>query len=164
MKKILRTLFSYEPLLVYFRYFFVTKVKYNVINFLIPLIACLLLGFLAEDKVIASNINYFTICSILLGFVATILVMLFTLPKEIKEKLNDVKMGKTTYGLHQALIYKFSFIAYNMTAIIILNLIANLLQLSSNIYVILFSIGFILNSLLILIEALSNTIFCLMNG
>lgn len=164
MKKILRTLFSYEPLLVYFRYFIVTKIKYIIINFLIPILTCLLLGLFAKDKVIASKIDYFTICSILLGFVATILVMLFTLPKESKEKLNNAKVGTTRYGLHQALIYKFSFIAYNMAAIIILNLIAHLLQLSSNLYVILVSIGFILNSLFILIEALSNTIFCLMDN
>lgn len=163
MKKILR-IFSYEPLLIYFRYFIVTKVKYIIINILIPFVVCLLLGLLAQDKVTKSDIDFFTICSILLGFVATILIMLFTLPKDSKEKLNTSKIGTTKYGLHQALIYKFSFIAYNMVAVIILNIIANSLQLSNSIYVVLFSVGIILNSLLILIEALSNTIFCLMNN
>ena len=163
MKRFLSVI-SYEPLLIYFRYFIVTKCKYVVINILMPLAACLLLGFLAKDTVTEANIDFFAIGSILLGFVATILIMLFTLPKENKEKFNAIKIGATKYGLHQALIYKFSFIAYNMVAIIILNVIANLLNASNNLYIILVSVGIILNSLLILIEALSNAIFCLMNN
>ncbi len=161
MKKNLKRIVSYEPLIVWIRYFQTITFKNVLINFGIPILACIMLGLFAADKLIKSNIDTLTISSILVGFCSSIIIMLFTLPENKTEKLNSINITGTKLSLLKSLIYKFAYIIYNLIAVIIMNIITSALVVN-NIYCILFSIGILLNVLLTLIEAASNAIFCLL--
>lgn len=161
MKKLLKKIMSYEPLIVWIRYFKTVKLKYVLINFGIPILTCIMLGFFAADSLLKSNIDVLTISSILVGFCSSIIIMLFTLPDNKTEQLNSINITGTKISLLKALIYKFAYMIYNLIAVIIINIITSALVVN-NIYCILLSIGILLNVLLTLIEAASNAIFCLL--
>ena len=161
MKKILKKILSYEPLIVWVSYFRTLSFKCILVNFGVPIFICIMLGICAKEKVINSNIDILTISSILIGFCSSIIIMLFTLPDAKAEKLNSINIKETNISLIKALIYKFAYMIYNLIAVIILNLITTSLDFK-NIYCILISIGILLNVLLTLIEALSNAVFCLL--
>ena len=161
MRKFIKYLFSCEPLIIWLRYFYTLKIKNAIINFGLPLLVCLLLGFLAKDYVQNSNVDILTISAILIGFCSSILIMLLTLNGGIAEKLNTAKLDDSIISLRKALIYKFVFILYNLICLVIMNLIINVLGVSNMYYYTLISFGVLLNALLIIIEAFSNTVFCL---
>ena len=159
MKSVLKKFFSYEPMIVWIRYFQTTSTKYLLINFGLPFMVCALLRVLASESVIIANLDVLTISSILIGFCSSIIIMLFTLSGEMVDKQNSNYIKKPDISLLKALIYKFSFMIYNLVALVVMTLIINALN-CTNLYVKLVSIGILLNTLLILIESLSNAVLC----
>ena len=107
MKSVLKKFFSYEPMIVWIRYFQTTSTKYLLINFGLPFMVCALLRVLASESVIIANLDVLTISSILIGFCSSIIIMLFTLSGEMVDKQNSNYIKKPDISLLKALIYKF---------------------------------------------------------
>lgn len=158
MKKIFKLIFSYEPLIIWFRYFYTLTKKYLIINFILPLIFCISLGIWASNTILNLSIDVFTISSIFIGFAISVLVMLLTTENENMTRLKNVKLTLSNVSLHQAMVYKFAFIIYNLVFLILFSLILNIFNIK-NIVCSLIIIYILINSLLTIIEATSNIIF-----
>lgn len=160
MKKFLKQLISYEPLIIWVRYFLTLKPKYFIVNFIMPISFCVWLGIFKYGMVENLNIDIFTIASIFIGFAISILIMFLTTSNNIMDKLKNTKLSKSNITLHQAIIYKFSYIIYNLVFLILFKLILNIFAISNGIcnLIIIFTL---MNSLFTIIEATSNAIFTL---
>ena len=160
MKKFFKWLISYEPLIIWFRYFLTLKLKYVIVNFVVPFVFCIIVGCLKFESLSTLTIDVFTISSIFIGFAISILVMILTTSNNITDKLKTIKLEKTNITLHQAMVYKFSFIIYNLIFLILFNLILTIFSIQNAICN-LIVVFILMNSLLTIIEATSNVIFTL---
>lgn len=160
MKKFFKWLISYEPLIIWIRYFLALKLKYAIVNFIIPILFCILLGVFKYEIVENLSIDIFTIASIFIGFAISVLIMFLTTSNNIMDKLKNSKLAKSNITLHQAIIYKFSYIIYNLTFLILFALILNIFSIKNGICNLII-IFILINSLLTIIEATSNAIFTL---
>ena len=127
--KFLKKIISFEPLIIWFRYFLTIKWNNVLFNFGVPIISSILLGVFRRDFIIEQvEFDIFSISSILVGFCSSILIMLFTLDGESVSKLKETKLQGKNISLHQALIYKFSFIVINLLFLILIGIIAEALD------------------------------------
>lgn len=162
MKNFVKKLFSNEPMIIWFRYFFTLNWKYIISNFIIPLIFCVVLGILKYNTLTEINIDIFTISSIFIGFAISALIMLLTTNNSNTQHLREIKIKNTKISLHQAMIYKFSYIINNLVFLILFQLILKFFLIVEPICV-LISLFILINSLFTIIEATSNIIFTYIN-
>lgn len=165
MKKILsliKKIISFEPLIIWGRYFLTVKL-YNIFtNFILPCVLCVILRVLYIDELKSINFDVFSISSILVGFCSSILIMLFTINGTNIDKLKETTLSNNDkISLHQALIYKFSFIVINLLVLILASIIATFTGHIRCIYFKLYVIFILVNTIFTLLEALTNVTFCL---
>lgn len=157
----IKKIFSCESFIVWIRYFRTVTIKSIFINIILPLITCILLYFFAQETISKACFEVFSISSILMGFCASILIMLFTIEGENIKELKKLELKNSKLSLHQALVYKFSFITINLLVLILVSLLATFLDFNGNIIYKLYVILILMNTVLTLIEALTNVIFVL---
>ena len=161
MKKFFKKLVSFEPLIVWIRYFLTLNLKFFITNFILPLIICILLGVFRFDIIETINLDIFTFSSIFIGFSISILAILLTSGNKNIEESKNVNLKKTKVSLYEAMIYKFAYIIYNLVFLILFYLILNICNINNSICN-LICIFILINALLTIIEATSNTIFTLL--
>ena len=159
--KLFKKIISFEPLIIWLRYFLTLKIQNILINFLTPIGLCITLFFTSKETIIKADFDVFSISSILVGFCSSILIMLFTIDGINIKKLKETKLSNVSISIHQALIYKFSFIVINLLVLIIVALIALFVGFDNNIFYKLYALLILTNTILTLLEALTNTTFCL---
>lgn len=163
IKKVIHALISFEPLIVWLRYFKTVK-SYNLVtNAGLPLVTCILLWIFRLEEIVRVRFDIFSISAILVGFCSSILIMLFTIEGKNIEKLKQTALsdGEKNLSLHAALIYKFAFIVINLLVMIFVGVLAFYIGFESCHIYILYTIFILLNTIFTLIEALTNVIFCL---
>lgn len=162
--KFIKKIFSFEPLIIWFRYFLTVNIKTIIANFFVPLSVCIILGCCCKKTIEYSELDIFTMSSILLGFCSSILIMLFTAGGKNIEKLKMSSLNRSKITLYQALIYKFAFLTINLVVLLFIAVLARFIDFESNLYYKLYVIFILLNTILTLIEALTNVIFCFINN
>lgn len=162
--KIIKKLISFEPLIIWLRYFQTVNVKSVIANFLIPLAVCTALGFYCKKTIVDAEFDIFTISSILLGFCSSILIMLFTVESNNVDKLKESKLNNRKINLYQALIYKFAFITINLVVLIFIGVLARFINFENCLFYKLYVIFILQNTIFTLIEALTNVIFSFINA
>lgn len=167
--KIIKKLISFEPLIIWLRYFLTVNVKSVIANFIIPLGVCAVLGIWCNKTIVDAEFDIFTISSILLGFCSSILIMLFTVESNNVEKLKEHKLNKSKsssreINLYQALIYKFAFITINLVVLIFIGVLARFINFENCLFYKLYVIFILQNTIFTLIEALTNVIFSFINA
>ena len=162
--KILKKIFSFEPIIIWIRYFLTVTSKSIISNFVIPLIICILLGIFRHEVIIENNFDIFTIGSILIGFCSSILIMLFSIDGENITKLKQTQLLNKKISLYQALVYKFAFITINLVVLIFIGILGRFAGFDNFLFFKLYIIFIFLNSTFILLEALTNVIFCLISN
>lgn len=163
IKKVIHALISFEPLIVWLRYFKTVK-SYNLVtNTGVPLVTCILLWIFRSEEIVSVEFDTFSISAILVGFCSSILIMLFTIEGKNIEKLKQTALNdnKKSLSLHEALIYKFAFIVINLLVMIFVGILAFYIGFKSCHVYILYTLFILLNTIFTLIEALTNVIFCL---
>lgn len=163
VKKVIHALISFEPLIVWLRYFKTVK-SYNwITNIGLPLVTCILLWRFKLQELVNADFDIFSISAILVGFCASILIMLFTIEGNNIEKLKQTAINGSTnaVSLHAALVYKFAFIVINLLVMIFVGILAFYIGFASCPIYILYTIFVLLNTIFTLIEALTNVVFCL---
>ncbi len=161
MKKFFKKLVTFEPLIIWVRYFLTLNLNFFIANFILPLIICILLGIFRFDIIETINLDIFTISSIFIGFSISILAILLTSGNKNIEESKNVNLKKTNISLYRAMIYKFAYIIYNLVFLILFYLILNVCNINNTICN-LICIFILINALLTIIEATSNTIFTLL--
>ena len=166
LKRVIHTLISFEPLMVWLRYFKTVKSYTLVTNFGMPLLICILLGIFRIEEFAGVNFDVFSIGAILVGFCSSILIMLFTIEGKNIEKLKMTHLNDDTkkLSLYEALIYKFAFIVINLLAMILVGILVFYIGFEKCYIYILYTIFVLLNTIFTLIEALTNVIFCLIKS
>lgn len=157
----IKKIISCEPLIVWLRYFKTVTLRTLIVNILIPFTTCVLLFFFSKESLSKTDFEVFGISSILVGFCASILIMLFTIEGKNISALKELKLKDSKLSLHQALIYKFSFITINLLILILVSLLATFLCFEASIWYKLYLIFILMNTVFTLIEALTNVIFVL---
>ena len=163
IKKVIHVLISFEPLIVWLRYFKTVK-SYNLVtNTGVPLVTCILLWIFRPEEIVSVGFDTFSISAILVGFCSSILIMLFTIEGKNIEKLKQTALNdnKKSLSLYEALIYKFAFIVINLLVMIFVGILAFYIGFESCHIYILYTLFILLNTIFTLIEALTNVIFCL---
>ena len=163
VKNVIHALISFEPLIVWLRYFKTVK-SYNLVtNTGFPLVTCILLWIFRLEEIVCVRFDIFSISAILVGFCSSILIMLFTIEGKNIDKLKQTALnyGEKSLSLHEALIYKFAFIVINLLVMIFVGILAFYIGFESCHIYILYTIFILLNTIFTLIEALTNVIFCL---
>lgn len=159
--KFIKKIISFEPLIIWFRYFLTIRWNTVLFNFGIPTITSILLGIFKRDYIEQIQFDVFSIGSILVGFCSSILIMLFTLDGVNTSKLKTTELQGKKISLHQALIYKFSFIVINLLILMLVGILAVFLGFEKNLFYNLYIVAILINTLFTLLEALTNVIFCL---
>ena len=159
--KFIKKIISFEPLIIWFRYFLTIRWNTVLFNFGIPTITSILLGIFKRDYIEQIQFDVFSIGSILVGFCSSILIMLFTLDGANTSKLKTTELQGKKISLHQALIYKFSFIVINLLILMLVGILAVFLGFEKNLFYNLYIVAILMNTLFTLLEALTNVIFCL---
>lgn len=154
----MKYMFSFEPLIVWIRYYKTINLQSFISNFIMPIIICIII--LLKKPIIDVN-EFFTvlitISAIFIGFCASILIMLITTNNEKVNKLKTENIKNTKVNLHEAMIYKFSFIVYNLIVLIFM-ILFSLFFNYVNLLIMVICIFILLNSIMTLIEALTNSI------
>lgn len=161
--KWIKKVVSFEPVIIWFRYFLTVNIKSIIANFIIPLIVCIVLGFCCKESIESAQFDIFTISSILLGFSSSVLIMLFTAESKNVEKLKENNLKNRKVNLYQALIYKFAFIMINLVALIFIGVLARFMNFEECLFYKLYVIFILQNTIFTLIEALTNVIFSFIN-
>ena len=162
--KFIKKIISFEPLIIWFRYFLTVNIKSLIANFLIPLAVCIILGHCCKAPIENADFDIFTISSILLGFCSSILIMLFTVESKNVDKLKRSNLNNRKINLYQALIYKFAFITINLVILIFVGVLARFINFEDCLYYKLYVIFILQNTIFTLIEALTNVIFSFINA
>ena len=161
--KFLKKLISFEPLIVWFRYFLTMNIKSFIANFFVPLVVCIILGLCCKSTIEYAEFDVFTISSILLGFCSSILIMLFTVESKNVDKLKESVLNNRKINLYQALVYKFAFITINLVVLIFIGVLARFINFEECLFYKLYVIFILQNTIFTLIEALTNVIFSFIN-
>lgn len=162
--KFIKKLISFEPLIIWLRYFLTVNIKSFITNFLIPIVICIILGFCCKEPIVDAEFDIFTISSILLGFCSSILIMLFTVESTNVKKLKELNLNNRKINLYQALIYKFAFITINLVVLIFVGVLARFINFEDCLFYKLYVIFILQNTIFTLIEALTNVIFSFINA
>ena len=161
--KFLKKFISFEPLIIWLRYFLTVKLHNIIANFVLPIGFGAILLVFYKESLEQIDFDVFGISSILVGFCSSILIMLFTIDGPNINKLKEAPLSNNNkVSIHQALIYKFSFIVINLLVLILVGIIAVFLDFKNNAYYKIYLIIVLLNTIFTLIEALTNVTFCLM--
>lgn len=102
--KFIKKIISFEPLIIWFRYFLTVNIKTIIANFFVPLSVCIILGCCCKKTIEYSELDIFTMSSILLGFCSSILIMLFMVGGKNIEKVKKSSLNRSKITLYQALI------------------------------------------------------------
>lgn len=165
MKKMvfLKKIVSFEPLIIWLRYFLTIKPHNILTNFILPISFGFALFIFDKSALELVEFDVFSISSILVGFCSSILIMLFTIDGPNINNLKETPLlNNNKISLHQALIYKFAFITINLLFLILVSIVAVFFDFSKNVYYLAYLIIILLNAILTLIETVTNVIFSLM--
>ena len=160
--KLLKKFISFEPLIIWLRYFLTVKLHNIITNFVLPIGFDVVLISVYKESLELIQFDVFSISSILVGFCSSILIMLFTIDGPNVNRLKETPLSNNDkVSIHQALIYKFSFIVINLLVLILVGIIAVFLDFTNNAYYKIYLVIILLNTIFTLIEALTNVTFCL---
>lgn len=160
--RLLKKLISFEPLIIWFRYFLTVRAHSIFTNFVLPFGFGAVLFFFYKEPLELIKFDMFSISSILVGFCSSILIMLFTIDGPNVNKLKETTLSNNDkISIHQALIYKFSFIVINLLVLMLVGIVAVFLDFTNSVYYKIYLVVVLLNTIFTLIEALTNVTFCL---
>lgn len=164
--KFLKKLLYLEPLIIVLRYLKTLTLKSAIFTIITPIIVCVILGVQSLHGYVLLKIDLISICSILIGFSSSILIMLFTMGGKTTSSLRNAKLhrNKEDMSLFEALVYKFAFITIILIILIIMEIVGRSFSFDTCIIYVLITLFLLLNALLILMESITNTIFCLIKN
>lgn len=169
--KFLKKLLYLEPLIIVLRYLKTLTLKSVIFTIITPIIVCVILGVQSLRGYVLLKIDLISICSILIGFSSSILIMLFTMGGKTTSSLRNAKLhrnkkdkNKEDMSLFEALVYKFAFITIILIILIIIEIVGRSFSFDTCIIYVLITLFLLLNALLILMESITNTIFCLIKN
>lgn len=162
--KFLKKILYLEPLIIVLRYLKTLTLKSIIFTIITPIIVCVILGVQSLRGYVLLKIDLISICSILIGFSSSILIMIFTMGGKITSSLRTIKLSKKDMSLYEALVYKFAFITISLIVLIIIEIISRSFSFDMSTIYMLITIFLLLNALLTLMESVTNTIFCLIKS
>lgn len=159
--KILKKILYLEPLIIILRYIKTLTAKEIIFTGGIPLSLCVIMLIRAKPGLPLFEFDIISISSILIGFSSSILIMLFTIGGKTTSLLKEAKSTKKDLSLFDALVYRFAYITINLILLIIVDVFAKSFSFSACIYYVIYTVFILLNSLLTLMNNITNAIFCL---